>query len=156
MWKAFISSRFQSRQWIAVVLVAVVAASAIPLAVGAVGAVGAGASSAAPPRSRVAEVQIHEMRAVVTATRTSNLTATVRLHVQTLRPGGRHNAGTVVVGQRRGWFWNVLRGRGAVCAFAVSGTPARTVDLRLLVTPSIGCEASTHHYRVEQGRLVGG
>src|SRR5262245_27805165 len=103
MWNASISSRCRCRQRIALLLAAVVAASAVPLAIGAVGA---GASSAAPARARVAEAQIHEMRAVVTATRTSNLTATVRLHVQTLRPGGRHNAGTVVVGQRRGWFWN--------------------------------------------------
>src|SRR5262249_20707751 len=141
-----------SRQRIALALAAVIAACAVPLGVGAAGA---GASSAAPARSQLAEAQIHEMRAVVTATRTSNLTATVRLHVQTLRPGGGHDAGTLVVGRRRGWFWHVLRGRGAVCAFTVSGAPARTVDLRLLVTPSIGCEASVHHYRVVQGRLVG-
>lgn len=153
MRKPLISFRCQPRQRLTLALAAGIAATAIPLGVGAVGA---GADSAAPARARVAVAQIHEMRAVVTATRTSDLTATVRLHVQTLRPGGRHDAGTVVVGQRRGWFWHVLRGRGAVCTFAVSGTPARTVRLRLLVTPSIGCEASTHHYRVEHGRLVAG
>jgi hypothetical protein len=133
-------------------LAAAIAAIAVLLGVGVSGT--AGAESAAPARTRVAEAQIREMRAVVTATRTPDLTATVRLHVQTRRPGGWHDAGTLVVGKRQGWFWYVLRGRGAVCAFTVSGMPARTLDLRLLVTPSIGCEASTHHFRVEQGRLV--
>lgn len=151
MRKALISFRCRSRQRLALASAAVIAATAIPLGVGTAGAE---ADSAAPLQTRVAEARTHEMRAVVTATRTSDLTATVRLHVNTLRPGGRHDAGTLIVGRRRGWFWNVLRGRHAVCRFAVSSTPARTVHLRLLVTPSIGCERSTHHYRVEQGRLV--
>jgi hypothetical protein len=129
-------------------------ATGVPLGIGAFGA--AGAEQAAPARARVAEAQIREMRAVVTATRTSDLNATVRLRVLTRRAGGWHDAGTVVVGKRGGWFWHVASSRGAVCAFSVSGTPERTVKLRLLVTPSIGCEASTRHFHVERGRLVRG
>jgi hypothetical protein len=145
----------QSRQRVAIAAAAVLAASAVPLGVGAFGA--AGAESSAPAQIRVAAAQIHEMRAVVTATRTGGTpaTATVRLHVLTRRAGGWHDAGTVVVGKRKGWFWNVLRGRGAVCGFSVAGAPERSIDLQLLITPSVGC-AATRHFHVEGGQLVKG
>ena len=107
--------------------------------------------------ARVAHAQPRTTRAVVAATRTPGGTATVRLSVLGRAAGGgwRH-LGTEVVGEPRGWFWHVLSGPAAVCHFALADTPRRQVDLRLLVSPSIGCDTVTRHFHVKSGDLVRG
>ena len=104
----------------------------------------------------VARSVLQDTKAVLTATRTADLTATVRLTVYRRAHGDWHSTGTQVVGKRRGWFWFVVSGPHAVCRFSVSNTPRRAVAVRLLVTPSIGCAAKTQRFHVENGRLVSG
>lgn len=104
----------------------------------------------------VARSVLQDTKAVLTATRTAQDTATVRLTVYRRAHGGWHSTGTQVVGKRRGWFWFVTSGPHAVCRFSVSDTPRRAVAVRLLVTPSIGCAARTQHFHVENGQLVAG
>ena len=93
---------------------------------------------------------------MLTATRTPQDTATVRLTVYRRAHGAWHSTGTQVAGKRQGWFWFVASGPHAVCRFSVSNTPRRSVAVRLLVTPSIGCAAKTQHFHVQNGRLVSG
>ena len=104
----------------------------------------------------VARSVLQDTKAELTATRTPNLTATVRLTVYRRAHGAWHSTGSQVVGKRRGWFWFVASGPFAVCRFSVSNTPRRAVAVRLLVTPSIGCAARTQHFHVENGHLVNG
>ena len=104
----------------------------------------------------VARSVLQDTKAELTATRTPNLTATVRLTVYRRAHGAWQSTGTKVVGKRRGWFWFVTSGPFAVCRFSVSNTPRRAVAVRLLVTPSIGCAARTQHFHVENGHLVNG
>lgn len=103
----------------------------------------------------VARTVLRDTKAVVTTTRTGHLTATVRLTVYRRAQGAWDSTGTRIVGKRHGWFWFVTSGPHAVCRFSVSNTPRRTVAVRLLVTPSIGCAAPTR-FHVEHGRLVAG
>ena len=122
-------------------------------------AAGATVPAAADSQAQTAVVArsvLQDTKAVLTATRTPHLTATVRLTVYRRAHGVWHSTGTKVVGKRRGWFWFVTSGPFAVCRFSVSNTPRRAVAVRLLVTPSIGCAARTQHFHVENGHLVSG
>ena len=109
-----------------------------------------------PQTAVVARSVLQDTKAVLTATRTPQLTATVRLTVLRRVHGTWQSTGTKVVGKRRGWFWFVTSGPFSVCRFSVSNTPRRAVAVRLLVTPSIGCAAKTQHFHVEHGQLVSG
>jgi hypothetical protein len=44
------------------------------------------------------------------------------------------------------WFWSPLTGKGGVCSLAVGNQPQATptVDVSLLITPSIGCSDTLH------------
>jgi hypothetical protein len=44
------------------------------------------------------------------------------------------------------WFWYPLTGKGGVCSLAVGNRPQATptVDVSLLITPSIGCSDPEH------------
>jgi hypothetical protein len=44
------------------------------------------------------------------------------------------------------WFWFPLTGKGGVCSLAVGNQPqaSPTVDVSLLITPSIGCSDPLH------------
>jgi hypothetical protein len=110
----------------------------------------------APAPVRVAQTQLRDTRAVLRAESAGGLAATVRLTVFARVGGSWRSLGTERVGRPRSWFFNVLRGRSAVCRFAVANTPNRRVGVRLLVTPSIGCGRATRHFHVEGGDLVPG
>jgi hypothetical protein len=133
-------------------VLAVSAASGLQAAATTPGQTAVAGSS--PPTALVASTRLDDTKAVLRATRTRDATATVRLTVYTRSNDAWHSTGTVVVGKRRGWFWHVVSGKAAVCRFSVSNTPERTVAVRLSVSPSIGCDLATRHFRVEKGRLV--
>ena len=62
----------------------------------------------------------------------------------------------LTVGQRAGWFWNVVTGRYGVRSLTLAQPGGRypiRVALKLLVSPSIGPSA-TFRFIVDQGRLV--
>jgi hypothetical protein len=104
----------------------------------------------------IASTRLSDTRAVLTATRTREATATVRLTVYRRSGGGWKSTGTRRVGERRGWFWHVVTGPAAVCELALANTPQRTVAVRLAISASIGCAPATRHFHVEDGRLVPG
>jgi len=117
---------------------------------------GAASAGTAPTTVRVAHAQLRDTRAVLRAERAGGLTATVRLTVFARTGDGWRSLGTELVGAPRGWFFEVLRGRAAVCRFALANSPDRRIGVRLLVTPSIGCDGATRHFHVEGGDLVPG
>lgn len=116
----------------------------------------AGSAAVAPERAAVAQTRLTDTRAVLTATRTRGDTATVRLRVLTRAGDQWRDAGTELVGRRRGWFWHVVSGQAAVCEFGVANTPRPAVAVRLTISASIGCETRTRHFHVEDGDLVPG
>ena len=62
----------------------------------------------------------------------------------------------LTVGQRAGWFWNVVTGRYGIRSLTLAQPGGRypiRVALKLLVSPSIGPSA-TFRFIVDQGRLV--
>ena len=151
--------RSHPRRWVAgaaIVVMAVGGAFAGVAAADTSAPVGAVSAGAAPTTVRVALAQLRDTRAVLRAERSGGLTATVRLTVFARAGGSWRSLGTELVGQRRDWFFEVLRGRAAVCRFAIANSPNRRIGVRLLVTPSIGCDAETRHFHVEGGDLVPG
>ncbi len=112
------------------------------------------APGSSPPTALVASTRLDDTKATLTATRTRDATATVRLTVHKRIGDSWHDTGTRVVGKRRGWFWHVVSGPAAVCQFSVSNTPRRSIAVRLSVTPSIGCDITTRRFQVRAGRLV--
>ncbi len=158
--------RRYDRRWLAgAAATAMTAAAAISgVAVASAGSFGrpaattvsTGIATTAPQTVRIARTQLEDTRAVLTATRARGGTATVRLAVLRRAGSGWRSLGTELVGERRAWFWNVVRGPTAICDFAVANTPRRSVDVRLLVSASIGCGTATRHFHVESGDLVPG
>jgi hypothetical protein len=139
-----------------VTVVAVVGAFAGVAAANSSAPVGGASAGTAPTTVRVAQTQLRDTRAVLRAERAGGLMATVRLTVFARVGGSWRSLGTERVGRPRSWFFNVLRGRAAVCRFAVANSPNRRFGVRLLVTPSIGCDGETRHFHVEGGDLVPG
>lgn len=133
---------------------------AVLLAV-AVAAVGqTGAQAAKPETKQIAEAEVNDFRATITATQVASAeqgappsaTATVRGFQ---RVGDTWTSvGSLPIGDEP-WFWFVLTDLGAVCDIAVSDTPRPAVSVKLLVTPSVEC-AEVASYHVENGKLVEG
>jgi hypothetical protein len=118
------------------------------------------ARAAAPTRT-VAEATLHgNTRVVVTATRANAdqgaPTATARLAVYQRSAGGDWRLlGQRVIGEAGGWFWHVLTGRGAVCAFDLRETPTSRIGVSLLRSPAIGC-SPVSRYHLDDHQLVSG
>jgi hypothetical protein len=65
--------------------------------------------------------------------------------------------GRQLVGQRNAWFWNVVTGKGAICRFSTSGQSPYPIEVRLLVSDSIGCSAATYNFHIDKyGTLLPG
>ncbi|MPZ62829.1 MAG: hypothetical protein GEU93_16365 [Propionibacteriales bacterium] len=107
---------------------------------------------------RLATSQAYGTKAVLTAKRTGDISATVRLRVRIRDADGDgwQNAGTRVVGSPGGWFWHVLSGPDAVCGFKISDIGQRRIWVRLMISASIGCDDQRRAFHVEDGELVRG
>jgi hypothetical protein len=89
------------------------------------------------PSTTVAAVSKGEVRAVVTAQKTSgglSPTASVAVVVYHRSSGKWHRTGTHKLGS--GFFWKVVSHSHAICKLALSGS---SLTVSVLVTPSIGC-----------------
>ena len=96
-------------------------------------------------------------RVKVTAVRTTGDMATVKVAAFERVRGAWDRLGRPrVVGQRSGWFWNVVTRPFGVRSLTLSRPggrfPAR-IALKLLVSPSIG-PSGTFRFVVDRGRLV--
>jgi hypothetical protein len=82
--------------------------------------------------------------------------ATVRISAYQRKEGSWHRIGRLTVGAPNGWFWNVVTGGHAICQFSTSDVRPYPMEVRLLVSPSIGCSDVTYNFHVEYGVLVPG
>jgi hypothetical protein len=65
--------------------------------------------------------------------------------------------GQQTVGQANNWLWNVVTGPQAICRFSTSDNSPYPIEVRLLVSSSIGCSEATYNFHVDKyGLLVGG
>jgi len=83
--------------------------------------------------------------------------ATVKIAVYQ-RPAGRWKLiGRLTVGESNAWLWNVVTGGDAICLFSASGLSPYPIQVRLLVSDSIGCSAATYNFHIDKyGTLVPG
>jgi hypothetical protein len=83
--------------------------------------------------------------------------ATVKVAAYQRSGGGWKLIGRQTVGDPNSWFWNVVTGPGAVCRFSTSDVAPHPIEVRLLVSQSIGCSEVTYNFHVDQfGNLVAG
>lgn len=65
--------------------------------------------------------------------------------------------GRQTVGQSHAWFWDVVTGEDAICQFSTSDLSPYPIQVRLLVSDSVGCSAATYNFHVDKyGALVPG
>jgi hypothetical protein len=103
----------------------------------------------------------NDFRTVLTAIRGAGgdgvLPATVRITAYERSGDQWKSLGHQTVGDPDSWFWNVVSGPGAICRFSTSGLAPYPVEVRLLVSDSIGCSPATYNFRVDKyGHLVPG
>lgn len=142
----------------AVVVAGLLLAAAIPSAI-----FGSASATSDSPAS-VASTQIAvstlgpDMRVTLTAVQgpTEGVpTATVRVAAYRRSGGEWRFAGRQRVGDRDGWWWNVVTGSHAICRFSVSDVAPYPIEVRPLVTPSIGCSEATYNFHIDRwGKLV--
>jgi len=83
--------------------------------------------------------------------------ATVRVAAFERSAGKWKLIGRQLVGERNSWFWNVVTGKDAICRFSASGQSPYPIEVRLLVSDSIGCSAATYNFHIDKyGALVPG
>jgi hypothetical protein len=117
--------------------------------------------AAATTRQIAVSTLSQDFRATLTATRGPSgggaAAATVSVAVYQRSAGDWKLIGRQTVGQRNSWFWNVVTGRDAVCRFSTSNVAPYPMEVRLLVSPSIGCSDATYNFHVDKyGTLVPG
>ncbi|MGH8984937.1 MAG: hypothetical protein ACRDY6_13825 [Acidimicrobiia bacterium] len=137
-------------------------AAGAALAVALLGQGSAEAGAAGKQQRVIAAAVSNGFRVKLTATREAEPgnkpdTATVRI-AAFRRSGGSWNrlGRALTVGQRSGWFWNVVTRPYGVRRLTLARPGGRHPDriaLRLLISPSIGPSA-TYRFVVDRGRLV--
>jgi hypothetical protein len=138
------------------------AAAGAALALAFLGLGSAEAGAAASQQRVIGEAVSNGFRVQVTALRVPTPgaapdTATVSIAAFKRSGGSWARLGRVLtVGQRAGWFWNVVTRPYGVRALTLARPGGRypsRIGLRLLVSPSIGPSA-TFRFVVDRGRLV--
>lgn len=136
-----------TRRWIATAVLTATAAGTTTAAM-------AGASSAAP--SKAARASAATSTEIASTTLGTDLKVTLRAYRV-----GAYDATVYVAAFRYAkgawrpawhervpgtWFYYPLTGRGGVCSLRVTQQPGKapTVDLSLLISPSIGCSPTRH------------
>lgn len=65
--------------------------------------------------------------------------------------------GRQTVGESNAWFWNVVTGADAICQLSASDVSPYPVEVRLLVSSSLGCSAATYNFHIDKyGAFVAG
>ena len=79
--------------------------------------------------------------------------ASVRLQVFVRKGAAWKESDGIRVGKANAWFWFPLTGSHAVGEFSTASTEPAPVDVRLLITPSIGY-SGTYHYLIRHGDIT--
>jgi len=150
-------NRLRSRAAALVLAVTALSATLLPL----------GLAHASPSTAGAATKQItvstlgQDFRASLTAVRGPSNggapAATVRVAVYKRSAGAWRLIGRQTVGANNAWFWNVVTGRGAICQFSTSDVAPFPMQVRLLVSASIGCSDATYNFHIDKyGAFVAG
>jgi len=141
------------RSWTAGLIFAITALSATLLPLGLAHASPASTSGATTKQIAVSTLG-QDFRASLTAVRGPNNggapAATVKVAVFKRSAGAWRLIGRLTVGATNGWFWNVVTGPGAICQFSTSDVSPFPMQVRLLVTPSIGCSDATYNFHIDK------
>jgi hypothetical protein len=76
--------------------------------------------------------------------------ATVFVSIAEFVDGAWKPLGRQPVGDPGGWLWPVVTDAGAICRFSTSDVEPYSVEVRLLVSPSIGCSPATYNFHVDK------
>jgi hypothetical protein len=148
------------RSRVAGLVLAVTASSAILVPLGVAHA--SPVSTAATTTKQIAVSTLgQDFRATLTAVRGPSEggvpTATVRVAVYKWSAGEWKLVGRQTVGESNAWFWNVVTGGHAICRFSTSDVSPYPIEVRLLVSPSIGCSVATYNFHIDKyGFFVAG
>jgi hypothetical protein len=83
--------------------------------------------------------------------------ATVKVAVYRRSAGQWKLIGQQAVGPSNAWFWNVVTGQDAICRFSTSDVAPYPMEVRLLVSASIGCSDATYNFHIDKyGAFVAG
>jgi len=134
------------------------------LALGLVALAAMGSASASPQRSRAsvarqiaASTLGHDLRVGLHAVRGTAGGATVYVSASEFSGGAWKPLGRVRVGARNSWLWPVVTGIGAICQLSTSDVDPYPIEVRLLVSSSIGCSPATYNFHVDKyDELVAG
>ena len=102
-----------------------------------------------------------DFRATLTAVRGPSeggaAVATVRVAAYKRSAGEWQLIGRQTVGESNAWLWNVAAGGHATCRFSASDVSPYPLEVRLLVSPSIGCSVATYNFHIDKyGAVVAG
>ena len=125
-------------------------------------AIVASSASASTTTKQIAIATLgHDFRTVLTATRGSAgggaPTATVKIAAYERSAGQWKSLGHQTVGDPDAWFWNVVTEPGAICLLSTSDRDPYPIEVRLLLSESLGCSPVTYNFHVDKyGRLAPG
>jgi hypothetical protein len=125
----------------------------------------ANASSAATGGTVTRQIAVstlgQDFRATLTAVRgpskSGAAAATVTVAAYKRSAGEWKLIGRQTVGANNAWLWNVVTGGDAICRFTASDVSPYPIEVRLLVSSSIGCSVATYNYHIDKhGAFVAG
>ena len=151
-------NKFRSR--VTGLVLAASALSAIALPLGLAQASSASTTSATTKQIAMSTLS-QDFQARLTAIRGPSqggaAAATVKVAVYRRSAGHWKLIGQQTVGQGNAWFWNVVTGQDAICRFATSDVAPYPMEVRLLVSSSIGCSDATYNFHIDKyGAFVAG
>jgi hypothetical protein len=92
----------------------------------------------------------HDIRVTLRAVHGSDDSATVFVSLSEFAGGAWKSLGRQPVGDRNGWLWPVVTDTGAICRFSTSDVEPYPIEVRLLLSPSIGCSPATYNFHVDK------
>jgi hypothetical protein len=125
---------------------------AVSLALLAIGSASAATDAAAVGATkRLASATLdRDIRVTVQAVQGSDDSATVFVSVAEFVDGAWKPLGRQPVGDSGVWLWPVVTDAGAICRFSTSDVEPYSIEVRLLVSPSIGCSPATYNFHVDK------
>jgi hypothetical protein len=92
----------------------------------------------------------HDIRVTLRAVRGTDGSATVYVSLAEFVDGAWKSRGRQPVGEQNAWLWPVVTDIGSICRFSTSDVDPYPIEVRLLVSPSIGCSPSTYNFHVDK------
>ena len=107
-------------------------------------------ASAADTTKQIATATLgHDFRVTLQAVQGSGGGATISVAAFEFIDGAWKSLGRQTVGDPNGWLWPVVTDGGAICRFATSDVDPYPIEVRLLLSPSIGCSPATYNFHVD-------